>query len=322
LGEEQCVANFMEEMSGSGAIGQMRSIGRWRLSVPSGGSADANLRLLEASVSDHVAQAVDVDEDAVVVGGDAGRAGLIRRRAIVVASVALPDGRSVRAAFAATIQRLTGTATVRPTGNVWIDRDGAAPRADESAATPAVESEVAANPVGAGLALLGAILVLVGSFVPIHSLGSLPIANNSFVSGGDWWILALPLAMGVTAAYLLLEAAEPKAWRIVVPSLIALGVGIYGQTSKFQTLQLSDLGQQLLGQQSVKASAGAGVWLVLAGGVLGLAGAGILSGRWQPAGAPDYGRRTKKCPDCAERILADANVCKHCGYRFQDAVMG
>jgi ribosomal protein L37AE/L43A len=27
-------------------------------------------------------------------------------------------------------------------------------------------------------------------------------------------------------------------------------------------------------------------------------------------------KTTKKCPDCAETILADANVCKHCGYRF------
>jgi ribosomal protein S27E len=28
---------------------------------------------------------------------------------------------------------------------------------------------------------------------------------------------------------------------------------------------------------------------------------------------------TKKCPDCAETILADAKVCKHCGYRFTPA---
>jgi hypothetical protein len=26
---------------------------------------------------------------------------------------------------------------------------------------------------------------------------------------------------------------------------------------------------------------------------------------------------TKKCPDCAETVLADARVCKHCGYRFR-----
>ncbi|MDP7724764.1 DUF2510 domain-containing protein [Mycobacterium sp. TY814] len=29
--------------------------------------------------------------------------------------------------------------------------------------------------------------------------------------------------------------------------------------------------------------------------------------------------RTKKCPDCAETILAEAKVCKHCGYRYARA---
>ncbi|MEY8013784.1 zinc ribbon domain-containing protein [Mycobacterium servetii] len=29
--------------------------------------------------------------------------------------------------------------------------------------------------------------------------------------------------------------------------------------------------------------------------------------------------KTKKCPDCAETVLADARVCKHCGYRFAPA---
>lgn len=28
----------------------------------------------------------------------------------------------------------------------------------------------------------------------------------------------------------------------------------------------------------------------------------------------------KRCPDCAETILADARVCKHCGYRFAPRV--
>lgn len=29
--------------------------------------------------------------------------------------------------------------------------------------------------------------------------------------------------------------------------------------------------------------------------------------------------RFKTCPDCAETVLADAGVCKHCHYRFDDA---
>lgn len=28
------------------------------------------------------------------------------------------------------------------------------------------------------------------------------------------------------------------------------------------------------------------------------------------------GRKEKACPDCAEMVLADARVCKHCGYKF------
>lgn len=27
-------------------------------------------------------------------------------------------------------------------------------------------------------------------------------------------------------------------------------------------------------------------------------------------------RQTKNCPDCGESVLAVANVCKHCGFRF------
>ena len=30
-------------------------------------------------------------------------------------------------------------------------------------------------------------------------------------------------------------------------------------------------------------------------------------------------RKIKRCPDCAETVLYAANVCKHCGHRFESA---
>lgn len=33
------------------------------------------------------------------------------------------------------------------------------------------------------------------------------------------------------------------------------------------------------------------------------------------------GQPVKRCPDCAESVLAEARVCKHCGYRFDTTPM-
>lgn len=36
------------------------------------------------------------------------------------------------------------------------------------------------------------------------------------------------------------------------------------------------------------------------------------------ASSPQAATCRKRCPDCAETVLGAANVCKHCGYRFDD----
>lgn len=167
------------------------------------------------------------------------------------------------------------------------------------------------NPVGAAVALLGAILGLVGSFTSVHQYGIVPIQKNSYIAEGYWWILLASVILGIGAAYLLIGQARTGSWKLVIPSLAVIGGGVIGLSHHFQQLEITATGQTFQG------TPGIGVYLTLVGGIMGVVGAAIYNSAWHPWPAPSWERRpTKQCPDCAETILLDANVCKHCGYRF------
>ena len=72
------------------------------------------------------------------------------------------------------------------------------------------------------------------------------------------------------------------------------------------------------------ASPGIGVYATGIGGLLLVIGGWqLFSIRLPQHSSPrqsDERRETKPCPDCAESVLAEANVCKHCGYRFSPTV--
>ena len=106
----------------------------------------------------------------------------------------------------------------------------------------------------------------------------MPIPQNSFVSDGDWWLIVVAVLVAVAALYFLVGAGRGRGWQVIVPSLAAAGGGTYGLTNKFQHVPLTPLGQQLFGGSSVKTSAGVGVYLVLAGGVIGVVGGLMLFG--------------------------------------------
>ena len=118
--------------------------------------------------------------------------------------------------------------------------------------------------------------MIIGSFVNVHTYGSISIQKNSFVAGGQWWILVAGVVLGVAAVTPLVRTVSNAAVSISVPGVIAVGGGIYGLSSTFQKLTLSPLGQELLGGTSVKGTPGAGVYLVLAGGIIGVLG-GLLT---------------------------------------------
>jgi hypothetical protein len=217
------------------------------------------------------------------------------RRVVLIATIATPDGREVAQKFEATLNAGEGRARVTrkgvpeligPTGETLGRISAPSPprasvavsaaRAAQSAVSERPEGSGAQVQVGAGLALVGAILVLVGSFLPVHSYGLIPVPSNSFASDGNWWLLAMALAMGTGAAYVLLGSAKGRVWTIALFSLGALAGGVYGLTSSFQRLGLTETGERLLGASSIKASPAAGVYLVLAGGAIGLLGALII----------------------------------------------
>jgi hypothetical protein len=62
-----------------------------------------------------------------------------------------------------------------------------------------------------------------------------------------------------------------------------------------------------------QASPGTGIYAIGAGGLLIALGGALLAGLTVGGVSATPVRRTKVCPDCAETVLAEAKVCKHCG---------
>lgn len=106
---------------------------------------------------------------------------------------------------------------------------------------------------------------------------------------------------------------------VLIAGLFGIAYAIYAGTG--ERLELQSVGP-LSGFNATTdtASPGVGVYAAGIGGALIALGGALLAG-WGVGGhsAEDV-RRTKKCPDCAETVQADARVCKHCGFRFDEGL--
>jgi hypothetical protein len=58
------------------------------------------------------------------------------------------------------------------------------------------------------VALLGASLVLVGTFLPIHRYSFVSIPRNSFASDGNCWLIGVAVLVGATAVRFLTRAKD------------------------------------------------------------------------------------------------------------------
>lgn len=204
----------------------------------------------------------------------------------------------------------------QPGGERHVDGNSETDRRRGAVLATRVKAPFEPNPMGLAVAAFGAVLAVVAIFLPqLESPGLVGIKDNTLVANGDGW-LVLGLAVGSAAgAY----AAYRNKNRRVAPLILGavlIGLAIYDGTGARLDLHSTAPASSILHfNGSVKASPGVGLYMVGVGGAAVLLGGLMLAGVGSYAQAPTRGG-TKKCPDCAETILVDARVCKHCGRRL------
>jgi hypothetical protein len=150
-------------------------------------------------------------------------------------------------------------------------------RTSERAEVASPESEddtVRANvsPVSLGLALVGALIMLIAIFLPrVESKGVFTtVADNTLIqSGGGWWFVGIALAVASSGWYAYRSAK--RAGGTMVLGLIAIGVAVYYGKSH-GSLTLCPIGATEFSDACETASPGVGLYAAGVGGLLAAIG--------------------------------------------------
>jgi zinc-ribbon domain len=179
-----------------------------------------------------------------------------------------------------------------------------------------VQTGAPPTPLGVGLALIGAATLVISAFLPwadTSSTGFSRLAKNTLVQHGDWVVLVAAAVVGFDVVRFYTQRRVLG----LVSVLWAPGVAIVlliaeaAQKSHFQFYPIGPDGTPDTSVPATPGSPGVGLYVGIVGAVV--AAAGLVAMRRIAA---DGLAETKRCPDCAEIVLAQANVCKHCGHRF------
>jgi hypothetical protein len=152
------------------------------------------------------------------------------------------------------------------------------------------------------------------------------VEDNTLIQHDGWMLIALTLGIAASG-YRVSRGGSTVRWVPIVLCVLAAGLIVfYANDKDLRTLYpVGPNGNPITTQPGMVANLGIAIYVAGAGVAAALIGSVILgqSARQRvpdvpaaPALTEAAPKPTKKCPDCAETVLADARVCKHCGYRF------
>ncbi|WP_272473647.1 zinc ribbon domain-containing protein [Baekduia alba] len=185
---------------------------------------------------------------------------------------------------------------------------------------------VAVNPVGIGLALLGAAMAIVAIFLPLADTSAFPagVKGNTLAQGNSGAAFVyVALAIGVLAATYRYHSSHRARWGVfVLGGLILAAAIVHGQNDSLFTLVSVDptTGATDYSTASIRADAAIALYVAGAGGILTLIGGWIMRRGSTAIDIADQDvaddEATKRCPDCVETVQGAARVCRYCGHRF------
>lgn len=187
------------------------------------------------------------------------------------------------------------------------------------------------NPLGLGLVIVGAFVMAISVFLPFDEPTGVfrMVRDNTLIQHGGWKFIGLALALAASG-YRVSQERSSARWLPIILCIIGAGIVVLtANDTGLRTLYpVGPDGNPITTQPGMVANLGIAIYVAGAGIAAAFSGSVMLLQSAKPVSdasdddqvdpRPSQSRQvqTKKCPDCAETILADAKVCKHCGYRF------
>jgi hypothetical protein len=170
------------------------------------------------------------------------------------------------------------------------------------------------------LVIVGAAALAIACFLPFDEpTGSFRmVSQNTLVQMGDWWLIGL--ALGIAGSgYRAYQYNRAEWWVPLILSIIGavVSIGLASDKDMRTLYPMHPDGTVDTSNPGTLVSLGVAIYVAGAGLAAALLGSFGLSQSARQDRPDEFveralaDRATKKCPDCAETILTDANVCKH-----------